>query len=84
MTFAALIPAVAVRHRATSPQPPHGIFPSRYGPPDTRTIRSHRPRFSDAPVALPEGPRCRPAASPLPATMGWQGKNSSSFLGDSQ
>jgi hypothetical protein len=77
--------AVAVRHRATSAQPPHAISPfplwssSRHALhsfPSTATLYT--------PVVLLEGLHCCPAASPLPATIDCHGKNRTSFLGDSQ
>ena len=76
---------VAVRHRATSAQPPHATSPfllwssSRRAPhPFPSTV------ILDAPGALLEGLRCCPAASPLPVTTEGHGKNRTSFLGDSQ
>jgi hypothetical protein len=76
---------VAVRHRATSAQPPRAssLFPlwssSQYAPqPFPSTV------LLDTPGVLLEGLRCFPAACPLPATMERHGKNRARFLGHFQ
>jgi len=76
---------VAVRHRATSAQPPHATsafplwFSSRPAPhpsPSTEVL--------DTPGVLLEGLRCFPAAYPLPAAIENHGKGGTRFLGDSE
>lgn len=76
---------VAVRHRATSAQPPHATSPfllwfsSRRAPhPNPSTA------ILDTPGVLLEGLRCFPAAYPLPETRERQGKYTAGFLGDFQ
>jgi hypothetical protein len=76
---------VAVRHRATSAQPPHAtsLFP-RW----SSSLRAPHPFPStailDTPGVLLEGLRCFPAASPLPGTTENHRKNMVEFLGDFQ
>jgi hypothetical protein len=76
---------VAVRHRATSAQPPHATSPF---PLWSSSQRAPQPSPStvvlDTPGVLLEGLRCCPAASPLPATMENRGKDTTRFLGDSE
>ena len=76
---------VAVRHRATSAQPPHATSPfhlwssSRRAPhpfPSTAIL--------DTPGVLLKGLPCPPAASPLPETMSNHRQNMPRFLGDFQ
>jgi hypothetical protein len=76
---------VAVRHRATSAQPPRAAFPFHLW-----SSSQHAPHPSpstailDTPGALLEGLRCCPAACPLPVTFEGHGKNIMRFLGDSR
>ena len=75
----------AVRHRATSAQPPHASSPfipqssSRHAPhPNPLTV------ILNNPGALLEGLRCYPVASPLPLMFERRGKNGMQFFEDSQ
>ena len=74
---------VAVRHRATSAQPPHATSPFHLW---SSFRRAPHPSSSivllDTPGVLLEGLRCFPAASPLPETIENHGKTRSGFLGD--
>jgi len=85
MSSDASIPSepIAVRHRATSAQPPHAtsIF---YLWPSSR--RAPQPFPSTAILATPcvllKGLRRYPAAYPLPKTIEGEGKNVAAFLGN--
>ncbi len=74
---------VAVRHWATSAQPPHATSPFL---PSSSSQRAPHPFPWLAVLGTPgvplEGLRCFPAAYPLPATMDGHRKNRTSFLGD--
>jgi hypothetical protein len=76
---------VAVRHRATSAQPPRATSPFRLW---SSSQLAPQPFPStvvlDTPGALLEGLRCFPAACPLPVMFEGHGKNIMRFLGDSQ
>jgi hypothetical protein len=74
---------VAVRHRATSAQPPHA--------PSFFLLRSSSRRtphpfpstvILENPGVLLKGLHCPPAASPLPEAIESDGKNMAGFLGD--
>ena len=74
---------VAVRHRATSAQPPHATSPfhlwssfRRAPHPSSSTV------LLDTPGVLLQGLRYFPAASPLPETTENHGKTTFGFLGD--
>lgn len=75
--------AGAVRHRATSAQPPHATSPF---PLWSSSQRAPHPFPSTAVLdtqgVLLEGLRCCPAAYPLPKTVANYGKNTAAFLGD--
>lgn len=76
---------VAVRHRATSAQPPHATSPFHLW---SSFRRAPHPFPSaavlDNPGVLLEGLRCFPDAYPLPETTESHGKNMAGFLGDFQ
>jgi hypothetical protein len=76
---------VAVRHRATSAQPPHATSPFLLW---SSSRRSPHPNPStailDTPGVLLEGLRCFPAAYPLPETMESCGESRAGLLGDFQ
>jgi hypothetical protein len=76
---------VAVRHRATSAQPPHAtsFFP-RWSSSRRAPHPSPSTAILDTPGVLLEGLRCFPAAYPLPETMEGRRKNRVGFLGDFQ
>ena len=87
MNFHALIQSeeVAVRHRATSAQPPHASSPFLLWP-SSRRARHPFPSTAvlDTPGVLLEGLRCCPVAYRLPATMWSHRKNGTSVFGDFQ
>jgi hypothetical protein len=76
---------VAVRHLATSAQPPRATFPFDVWS-SSQPAPHPFPSSSalDTPGALLEGLRCFPAAFPLPGTFEGHRKNIMSCLGDSE